>query len=60
MKKIMKKTTILIVGIVFLINTIFIRTYAKENERIVNFKRITIEDGLSQTTAQYIFQDSSG
>lgn len=30
------------------------------NEKNINFKRITIEDGLSQTTVQYIFQDSRG
>lgn len=30
------------------------------NEKNINFKRITIEDGLSQTTVQYIFQDSKG
>ena len=29
-------------------------------EKNINFKRITIEDGLSQTTVQYIFQDSKG
>ena len=26
----------------------------------INFKRITIEDGLSQTTVEYIYQDSDG
>lgn len=26
----------------------------------INFKRITVEDGLSQTTVEYIYQDSDG
>lgn len=26
----------------------------------INFKRITIDDGLSQTTVEYIYQDSDG
>ena len=60
MKKIIKNVLISIVGIIFLINTIYFKVYAKDNERVINFKRITIEDGLSQTTAQYIFQDSKG
>lgn len=37
------------------------RVYALiSNEKNINFKKITIEDGLSQTTVQYIFQDSRG
>ena len=45
----------------FILNSIPLRVAAinKENKSIV-FKRITIEDGLSQTSAQYIFQDSKG
>jgi signal transduction histidine kinase/ligand-binding sensor domain-containing protein len=30
------------------------------NEKNINFKRITIEDGMSQASAQYLFQDSKG
>ena len=45
----------------FIFNSVPLRVAAinKENKSIV-FKRITIEDGLSQTSAQYIFQDSKG
>lgn len=60
MKRGLKSIIISIVGIIMLINAICFKAYAKDNERIINFKRITIEDGLSQTTAQYIFQDSKG
>ena len=30
------------------------------NEKNINFKKITTENGLSQTSVQYIFQDSKG
>ena len=60
MKKKVNSIITYILCIIFFVNISFIKVYAKDSERVINFKRITIEDGLSQTSAQYIFQDSKG
>lgn len=47
--------------ILFMISLFPIKTWAAAtNYRNMTFKRITIEDGLSQTSAQYLYQDSKG
>lgn len=49
-----------IVSITLLIN-MSISVFATTNEdKNINFKRITVEDGLSQTSVEYLFQDSKG
>lgn len=61
MKNSIKKVIISSILAIFIINKLCLETRALSNEeRIINFKRITVEDGLSQTTAQYLFQDSKG
>lgn len=61
MKIIAKKILISFLIVVFISNIICIKTNASiNNEKNINFKRITIEDGMSQASAQYIFQDSKG
>ena len=43
------------------INIFTVKVNALDNSiKNINFKRITIEDGLSQTTVMYVFQDSEG
>ena len=56
MKKIIR-VTILVIAIVSCIY--YKRIYAMENNNI-NFQNINIEDGLSQSLAEYIYQDSFG
>ena len=56
MNKIIKKVVIFIV---ILIGVFCNDSYAKDNYNI-NFKSITIDDGLSQSLAEYIYQDSFG
>lgn len=52
--------TIIILSLIF-INMISFKVNALgNNEKNINFKRITVEDGLSQTTVEYMFQDSRG
>lgn len=49
----------IIIGIIF--NSLCFQVSAVNNDKKnIVFKRITVEDGLSQTTAQYLFQDSKG
>lgn len=61
MKNSIKKVIISSILAIFIINNLCLKTSAVSNEeKIINFKRITVEDGLSQTTAQYLFQDSKG
>lgn len=52
-------TIITLVVIMVYRNVVFAGTGINNNGR-VNFKRITVEDGLSQTTVEYIYQDSDG
>lgn len=54
-----------IVSIIFIIlqfnfNSVNAATTDINNEKNLNFKRFTIEDGLSQATAEYMIQDSKG
>ncbi|WP_288222329.1 two-component regulator propeller domain-containing protein [uncultured Clostridium sp.] len=61
MKKNIKNISVCLLMITMLINVFCIKVSAVDNnEKNINFKRITVEDGLSQTSAQYIFQDSKG
>lgn len=61
MNSITKKIFISLLIVVFISNIICIKTNAiVNNKNNINFKRITIEDGMSQATAQYLFQDSKG
>ena len=56
-----KKTIIFLIMISFIINGICFKVDAITNDKKNSvFKRITVDDGLSQTTAQYLFQDSKG
>lgn len=56
----MRGKRILLLGILFL--AVFIRPAYGLNRDIpkISFKQLTIADGLSQATVQYIFQDSDG
>ena len=56
----MKKTIKKIIMFVFILLCIFYnKAYASDSYNI-NFKSITIDDGLSQSLAEYIYQDSFG
>ena len=60
-RNIFKLCNILILTLVLILKYKNIPVYGLiNNEKNINFKSITIEDGLSQTTVQYIFQDSRG
>ena len=55
------KKVILIIFMIFITNENLVFAYSNiSNNGGINFKRITIEDGLSQTTVEYIYQDSDG
>ena len=44
-----------------MLNIFYLKANALSNDKKdIVFKRITVDDGLSQTTAQYLFQDSKG
>lgn len=51
-------TAFLIIAVFFSVNSNFTMAHSIESE--LKFKRITIEDGLSQGTVEAIFQDSKG
>ena len=53
----MKKNIFIVFITIIIVCFISIKADAQEN---VNFQHITIEDGLSQSTAEVIFQDSQG
>ena len=56
-----KKIIIFLMIINFIINGICFKVNAITNDKKNRvFRRITVNDGLSQTTAQYLFQDSKG
>ncbi|MCF0148811.1 MAG: histidine kinase [Clostridium sp.] len=57
----MRKVIILPIIIGIIINSLCFQVSAVNNDKKnIVFKRITVDDGLSQTTAQYLFQDSKG
>lgn len=64
----MKRISLKLLYIVFIIftsiqiNTHYVnsKTIEAGKEKNLNFKRLTSEDGLSQTTVEYMFQDSKG
>ena len=55
------KKSIFVIFILFIVNSnlVFAESNISNNGGI-NFKRITVENGLSQTTVEYIYQDSDG
>ena len=55
-----KSIKILFICILFILTSFSFNVSASEESNNITFKNITTEDGLSQTTAQYIFQDSKG
>ncbi|MCR1951799.1 ATP-binding protein [Clostridium sp. DSM 100503] len=60
-KRSCKFLLIFIVSIILIINMSTMSTFAITNDdKNINFKRITVEDGLSQTSVEYLFQDSKG
>lgn len=60
-KKLYKVILMIIVSIIFIINMSVNNAFAITNDdKNINFKRITVEDGLSQTSVEYLFQDSKG
>lgn len=60
-KKLYKVIFMIIVSIIFIINMSVNNAFAITNDdKNINFKRITVEDGLSQTSVEYLFQDSKG
>ncbi|WP_418222840.1 ligand-binding sensor domain-containing protein [Clostridium isatidis] len=64
MKKIFLKLLymIFIISIFIHSNSLYVNaeTFEISKEKNLNFKRLTSEDGLSQTTVEYMFQDSRG
>lgn len=56
MSKILKKVGIFL----FILVCVFFNNVYAEKINIINFNSITIEDGLSQSLAEYIYQDSYG
>lgn len=55
------KKIIFTIFMIFIINESLVFSDSNiSNNGGINFKRITIEDGLSQTTVEYIYQDSDG
>ncbi len=60
-KRLYKIILTIIISIIFIINMSVNNTLAITNDdKNINFKRITVEDGLSQTSVEYLFQDSKG
>ena len=59
-KKFYKKLLNLLVMVTILTNVSFNVSALNSEDKNINFKRITIEDGLSQTSIEYVFQDSKG
>ena len=60
-KKLYKVIFMIIVSIIFIINMSVNNAFAITNDdKNINFKRITVEDGLSQISVEYLFQDSKG
>lgn len=61
MKKSIVKVIVCFSFVVTMILNTSIESFAIiNNEKNINFKKITTENGLSQTSVQYIFQDSKG
>ncbi|MDV4151466.1 two-component regulator propeller domain-containing protein [Clostridium sp. AL.422] len=61
MRKKVKRIMSISILAICIFNNLCLRTSALSNdENNITFRRITVEDGLSQTTVQYIFQDSKG
>lgn len=59
-KNIYKILCVFVITFILLMNINF-NSYALINDdKNINFKKVTTEDGLSQISAQYIFQDSKG
>ncbi|WP_315080912.1 two-component regulator propeller domain-containing protein [uncultured Clostridium sp.] len=59
MNILLKKIGALLV-IILICNTLFTNCYNNVQASVVNFKSITIEDGLPQSSVETIFQDSKG
>ncbi len=59
MNILLKKIGVLLV-IILICNTLFTNYDNKVQASVVNFKNITIEDGLPQSSVETIFQDSKG
>ncbi|WP_411168961.1 two-component regulator propeller domain-containing protein [Clostridium sp. MB05] len=59
-KKLYKVSFIIFISITLLINISYDALALTNEDKNINFKRITIEDGLSQTSVEYLFQDSKG
>ncbi|WP_300385646.1 sensor histidine kinase [Clostridium sp.] len=56
-----KRSYKIVILFLIFINTLNFKVSALGNkDKNINFKRITVEDGLSQTTIEYMFQDSRG
>lgn len=55
-----KKFIVIIIMIIITNENLVFADGNISNNGGINFKRITIEDGLSQTTVEYIYQDSDG
>ena len=56
----MRAKKVLLLLIVFVCISIQVVYGAARNIPVISFRNLTIADGLSQTTVQYIFQDSDG
>ena len=60
MRKIKGKSISLILIIILIILNLPLNVFAGSKDEQINFKRITTEDGLSQTTVEYMHQDNQG
>jgi len=60
MKYFIKKGFIIFLPLIFIILSFPLKTLAVTGDYSINFKRITVEDGLSQTTVEYMHQDKQG
>ncbi|MBE6054377.1 MAG: histidine kinase [Clostridium sartagoforme] len=61
MRNRVNKIIIFSIIVIFINNILWKKVSAISNEeKNINFNKITIEDGLSQTSALYLFQDSQG
>ena len=60
MRGIKRKVIGLIMVIIIVISTLPLKVLGNSKDELINFKRITTADGLSQTTVEYMHQDKQG
>ena len=60
MRGIKRKVIGLIIIVITIISILPLRVLGSSKDELINFKRITTEDGLSQTTVEYMYKDKQG